>query len=181
MTADTSPEQYVHAARKRYDVKDYAAAAGQFRLAADAYRAAGNLLSAVEMDNNRSVSLAMAGEYQGAWEAARETDQIFLQTGDIRRAGLACGNQAAALEGLGKRKEAAELYLRSAELLKQAGDAPARAAVLKTLTALQARQGDSLQALASAQAALNTGVKLSTREKFLKKLIDIPFQLLGRH
>jgi tetratricopeptide (TPR) repeat protein len=170
----------IETAKNHYERKDYAAAAGQYRLAADVYRSAGDVLTAAEMDNNCSVAMAMAGDHASAWEAARGTDQVFLTAGDWRRAGLACGNQAAALEGLGKTKEALEQYQRSADLLKKTGDSTSRAAVLKSLAALQARHGDSLQALAAAQAALNVEPHLSTKEKLLKKLIDIPIRMITR-
>lgn len=167
-------------ARKLYEHKDYQAAASKYEQAAALLRASGDLAGAAEMDNNRSVALAMAKDFRAAWEAAKGSETIFLEGGDSRRAGLACGNQAAALEGMGETRQALELYTKSADLLKTAGDSEARAFVLKALTALQARSGDPLSALASAQAAVNTGVKLSLREKMLKKLIDVPFRMLGK-
>ena len=180
MPAEEEARRLAETAQKYYQKKDYPAAANQYRLAADVLHANGDDIGAAEMENNRAVALTLAGEYQTALEATRGTEKVFLAAGDERRAGLAFGNQAAALEGLGKKREALELYERSADLLKRSGDSASRTAVLKSMTALQARSGDSFQALASAQAALNTGAALSTREKLLKKLIDIPIKMLNR-
>jgi tetratricopeptide (TPR) repeat protein len=180
MNAADNARRLADAAKKLYDKKDYSAAADQFRQAADIFRTSGSLSDAAEMDNNRAVALTMGKEYQSAYEAALGTEQVFLAAGEKGKAGLAFGNQAAALEGLGKTREALDLYQRSVELLKTAGDTASLSAVWKSMTALQARTGDSFQALASAQAALNTGAPLSIREKFLKKLVDIPFRMIAR-
>lgn len=170
----------IESARNEYQHKHYNAAAESYRQAAALFKSLERPLDEAEMANNCSVALAMAGDFRAAWEAARGTEVAFLQSGDSRRAGLACGNQAAALEGMGDTKGAEHLYQRSAELLKAAGDADARAAVLKSLAALQAKTGSPLNALASAQAAVNTGAALTWREKALKKLIDVPFQMLQK-
>ena len=79
-------------------------------------------------------------------------------------------------ELLSRTKEAIELYQQSSDLLKSIDDKELRVYVLKCLSALQVRTGDQLQAMASMEAALQIQKKLTPKEKFLKKLLGIPFK-----
>ncbi len=151
----------------------YAQAAGQ-------YSAAGDVLKAAEMSNNRSVALLQAGDGKGALEASQGTEQVFAQAGDLRRQALALGNQAAALEALNQPEDALARYRQCADLLKQCGDEESRVPVLKSISALQLRTGHQLEALASMDAALNHQKKLGPQERFLKKLLDIPMKMMRR-
>ena len=158
--------------------------AGKFAQAAELYSQAlglcppGDRLRAAELSNNRSVALLQAGDASGALRAAEGTDVVFAQFGDTRRQALALGNQAAALDALGETGKALDLYTRCSDLLKQAGDNESRAAVLKSISALQVRTGRHLEALASMDAALNNQPRRTVKERFLKKLLDIPFKML---
>ncbi|HPH98343.1 MAG TPA: tetratricopeptide repeat protein [Anaerolineaceae bacterium] len=158
----------------------YTEAAAAFRAAGEAARAAGDALKAAEMDNNLAVVLLQSGDPAGALKTAEGTDALFADAADPQRQAIALGNQAAALEALGRRPEALEKYKTCSALLKQVNDPQRRVSVLKSISALQMRSGQFLEALVSMQAALDQSPQLSLRERMLKGLIDIPFRILNR-
>lgn len=167
-------------AEKSFQSGKFAEAADLFQQAYQLCTQSGDALKAAEMANNRSVALLQAGNAAAALEAAQGTETVFAQAGDIKRQGLALGNQAAALEGLNRLEEALARYIQCNTLLKQAGDEENRAAVLKSISALQIRTGHQFEALASMDAALENQKKLSLKERFLKKLLDIPMNMLRK-
>ena len=178
--APSSTQTLVSQAEKAYQKENYAEAASLFQQASGQFAAEGHALKAAEQANNQSVALLRAGDAQSALQAAQGTETIFAQAGDRRRQALAYGNQAAALEALGRFAEAMERYRQSAELLKETGDVENRAMVLKSISALQIRTGHQLEALASMESALNQKPRLSLQERFLKKLLAVPFRMLRR-
>lgn len=167
-------------AEKAFRAGRFAEAAEFYRQAAERSNMEGDSLRAAELSNNRSVALLQGGDAEDALQAAWGTEQVFAQAGDLRRQGLALGNQAAALEALGKHAEALRCYNLSADLLKQCGDNASRAVVLKSISAMQVRSGHHLEALASMDAALKNQPKPTIKERLLKKLLDIPFKMMGR-
>ena len=161
-----------------YDNEDYEKAAELFRQAAEAAFLAEDAVTSAEMQNNRSVSLLKANKAAQALEAATGTDKVFELAGDVHRQAMAYGNQAAALEALKRYDEAMELYQKSSELLKETGDSELRSYVLKSISALQMRQGKRIEAVTSMDAALDSQKKLSLRERMLKGLLDTANKLL---
>ena len=93
---------------------------------------------------------------------------------------MALGNQAAALESLGQKKKAKELYIEAAELLKSSGDKELRTFVLKRISAIQVQEGKQFEALGSMFAALENSENLTLREKTLKKLSSLVMRLMQR-
>lgn len=149
----------------------YDVAAHSFAAAAEGYAAAGKSIDSAEMKNNQSVALLKTGNAQGAFDAAAGTESIFQAAGDIRRQGFAVGNEASALEALGRVDEAAQKYQRSADLLERAGEDQLRAAVLASLSALQLKQGRHTEAVIAMQSGM-TGVKKPTlKQRIAKTLI----------
>jgi hypothetical protein len=73
------------------------------------------------MMNNLSVALLKLGRGQAALDAALGTEQVFAGAHDLRREGMAYGNQAAALEALKRWDDALAAYDRSAQLFGEAG------------------------------------------------------------
>lgn len=176
----TAAQDFSRQGEKAYRAGKFVEAAALFQQAADGYHEVGDALRAAEQMNNRSVALLQGGDAQGALLAAQNTDQVFARAGEIQRQALAIGNQAAAEEALGHLDEALALYRQCSDLLKQTGDKETRATVLKSLSALQVRTGHQLEALASMDAALENQPRLSLRERFLKKLLGVPFKMLRR-
>ena len=166
-----------HAAYKR---GDFSAAARAFEAAAQSYLVAGDTLNAAELANNASVAYLQAGENEAALQAAEGTADIFAAAGDTRRQGMALGNLGSALDALDRRDEAAEAYQQSADLLKQCGEDQLRATVMQSLSTLQMRQGKQLQALSTMQSGLEDVRKPSPKQRFLKRLLDVPSRLLNK-
>lgn len=175
-----SSQDLARQAEQAYKGGKYNDAASLYQKAAHQALAEGDRLKMAELGNNCSVALLQAGNAHAALEAADGTDQVFAKAGDMHRQGLALGNQAAALEALNRLDEALARYRQCSDLLKQSGDEENRAAVLKSISALQIRTGHQLEALASMDAALERQKKLSLQERFLKKLLDIPMRMLRR-
>ena len=132
------------------------------------------------MANNISVAHLQAGDAKLALEAVEGTPAIFAQEGDFRRQGMALGNMGSALESLDRLDEAADIYQQSADVLEQAGADELRAHVMQSLSSLQLRTGRRLQALATMQSGLEGVEKPSPRQRLLKRLLQIPLDLIHK-
>jgi tetratricopeptide (TPR) repeat protein len=170
----------IEQARTAYQDEDFSIAAGLFKSAQELFEASGDRLNAAEMANNRSVALLKAGDAAGALQAVQDSDGIFAQAGDVKRQAMALANTAAALEGLKKWSDALDLYEQSSELLKGAGEKELRAYVLKSISAIQLRQGNRLEAIATMDASLDNKPNPGAQDRFVKRLIQWVYKLLGR-
>jgi len=157
--------------KQAYEKGDFIKAAELGALLDEAYQSCDNALMAAEARNNRSVALLKAGLPQAALEAAGGTDEIFAADDDPRRQAMALGNQAAALDALGKLKQAEALYRQSADLLQKIGERELYAIVMKSLSTIYMRQGKQLDTVAALQASLEDGRQLSGKERIIKKLL----------
>ncbi len=169
-----SPSELAEEGKLAYQRGDFLAAARAFQAAAAGYQAAGDPLSSAEMLNNSSVAYLRAGDGAAALQAVEGTPEIFAAGDDPRRQGIALGNLGAALEALHRSAEAVEKYQQSAHLLRLVGESEMYAQVMKSLSLLQLRMGDSLEAAASMQSAL-TGVETPAKKKgWLSRLLAFP-------
>lgn len=168
-------------AQKAYANKQYRQAAELFETLTGQYADQGDILNAAEMRNNSSVAWLQAGEAQKSLDAALETDQIFSEAGDSKRGAMALGNQAAAYEALGNIPQAILKYQTAADIFHAIHEEDLRVYVLQNLSALQLKTGDHLQSLASMHNALENKKKLGLKEKFLKKLLRVPFQMIDKN
>jgi tetratricopeptide (TPR) repeat protein len=180
MSETLTPRQLDQEGQTAFRGGRYLEAAATFERAAVGFTTAGDVLAAAESANNRSVALLKFGDAAGALQAALGTESIFAAGHDLRRQGMACANQAAALEGLGRLEEALDRYGLASDLLKQAGEKESRAMVLECITSLQLRTGKQLQALASMEAALDHKPHLSLKDRLLRKLLQTPLGMLRR-
>jgi tetratricopeptide (TPR) repeat protein len=173
MNETQAPNLLAEDGKRLYANGEYLQAAETFESAARAYAAQEDALTAAEMKNNQCVALLKGKQAQAALDAVLDTDAVFAGAGDLRRQGMALANQAAALEALKRREEAAALYERAAGLLEQAGEDQLRADVLRSLSALKARKGQGLDALIAMQDGLG-GVKAPTlKQRILKQLLRL--------
>jgi tetratricopeptide (TPR) repeat protein len=172
--------QMIEKAKAAYEAEDFEEAARWYDRAGSEYTLQEDHLNAAEMANNRSVCLLRSGNSQAALSASRGTEKVFAGAGDLRRQAMALGNQAAALEAMHRIDEAISLYQQSNDFLKQINDQDLRTFVLQSLSGLQLKRHQYLQALATMQAALEIKQKLTLRDRILKKLLQIVFSLLGR-
>src|SRR5512140_1090694 len=175
-----SPTSLAAKGHAAFKSEDFEQAASLFESAAAEYQRRGDTLNAAEMANNRSVALLKAGDPQGAFDAAAGTPEIFAGAGDVKRQAMALANQASALEGLKKYKDALALYEQSNELLKQIGDKELRSYVLQCISAIQLRTGSQFEAMASAEAAIDNKPNPGIKDRFLRRLIKQVFGLLRR-
>lgn len=132
---------FVESGKAAFSNGNFPLAVQAFRQAAEWYTNHGLPLDAAEAKNNLSVALLKNGQADDALQAALGTDMVFAQAGDLRRQGMALGNQAAALEALGKLDEAVELYERSAQVFADAGEGDLQSLVLKSVASIQLRRG----------------------------------------
>src|SRR5512143_3001044 len=86
--------------KQAFEAGQYEPAAQKFQEAADGYASLNDKVNAAEMKNNLSVTLLKMGRGQAALDAVLGTEQVFARANDVRREGMAFGNQAAALEAL---------------------------------------------------------------------------------
>ena len=175
-----TPEQLSKEAERAYKSKDYLSAAQSYSAAADGYKISGEVVPAAEMRNNASVAYLQGNQPQDALEAALGTDQVFEDAAEIRKQAMALGNQAAAYEALNQLESAARAYQDSSDLLKQIGDHELRPAVMQSLSAVQLRQGQQMDALVTMQAGLEEIEKPSLKQKLVKKLLQSPFSYFNR-
>lgn len=173
-------EQLKKEAERAYQSQDYLAAAQSFRAAADGYEHIDDEIQAAEMLNNASVAYLQGNQPQQALDAAADTDQVFAAAGDLRRQAIALGNQAAAYEALDQLEAAALAYQESADLLKEIGDHELRPTVMQSLSAVQLRLGQQMEALVSMQAGLEEIEKPNLKQKLVKKILRSPFSYFNR-
>jgi len=135
------PAQFAEQGKQAFKNKKFDEAAEFFSQAAEGYILGSEGLMSAEMRNNRSVALLQAGKPQESLNVALDTDLIFAGAKDIKRQGMALGNQAAALEALNRYDEAIEKYDLAAQLFDQAGEGDLRALVMKSSAAIKLRKG----------------------------------------
>ena len=174
------PEKIAQKAKSAYSQKKFTEAAQLFEEAAVLYKELGDYLNEAEMLNNCSVALLLGGDAHAALQAAQGTAQVFAEASDFKRQAMALGNQAAALDALGKHEEALEIYQQASDLLKGRGEDDLRSYILQQISTLQIRTGNQLQSLASMQAALDSRKKLTLKERFLKKLLKTPMDMMNK-
>lgn len=168
---ETSPAKLDQLGKKAYAAGNYAEAAQSFEQAAHACQAAGATLDAAEMNNNASVAWLQANNPQKALDILSGTAAHFETAGDLKRLGLALGNEGAALDALKRYAEAAAKYTQSAEALEAAGEDQMRAEVLKALSALHLKTGKQFDAVISMQDGL-AGIKKPTlKQKIIRQLL----------
>ena len=168
-------QQLVDQAKAAYEKGGYPQAADLYLQASEAFLLQGDNLMAAEMANNRSVTLLMGGNAQGAYDACLGTDTIFANAGDKKRQAIALGNLASATQKMGKTKEALALFQQSSELLKECGEQDYRVYILKNISTLQFRLGQRLEAITSMRVALELEKNPSPRERVLKQLFGLVF------
>lgn len=167
----TDPAQFDAKGKQAFEEKKFDDAAEYFRQAAEGYALSRSGLLAAEMRNNMSVALLQAGKPQEALEAALETDVIFADAKDLKRQGMALGNQAAALEGLNRYNEAIEKYERSADLFAQANEGDLRSMVMKSAAALKLKTGKITDSAFKMMGAVDVKDNPTFFERIMKFLL----------
>ena len=157
--------------KQEFEAGQYEPAVGKFEAAASGYASLNDKLNAAEMKNNVSVALLKLGKGQAALDATLGTDQVFASASDLKRQGMALGNQAAALEALKRWDEALAAYDRSAEVFAAAGEGDLRSLVLKSAAAVKFRRGKVSESAFKMIGSLEAKDKPSIFERVLKSLL----------
>jgi len=162
------PAQLADQGKKAFANRNFDEAAELFQQAADGFTAGRAGFMAAEMMNNKSVALLQAGKPQDALLAAQDTDKLFAGANDIKRQGMALGNQAAALEGLKRYDDAIAAYERSAELFAQAGEGDLRSMVMKSAAGIKLKTGKISESAFKMMGSLDVKESPSIFERILK-------------
>jgi tetratricopeptide (TPR) repeat protein len=162
------PDQLAEQGKQAFRKKNFEAAADLFKQAAEAYALDRAGLMVAEMRNNLSVALLQAGKPQESLDAALDTDQVFAEIKDVKRQGMALGNQAAALEALNRYDEAIEKYDLAAQLFAQAGEGDLRSLVMKSSAAIKLKTGRVTDSAFKMMGSLEAKDNPSFFERILK-------------
>jgi tetratricopeptide (TPR) repeat protein len=117
-------------------------------------------------------------DWEAALTAVEGTPAVFHALGNRMREAQALANLAAAHDGAEHVEQAVALYEQAIDLFGELDEKENRAACFKKLSALQIKQGQQLQALASMQSGLSLSSELSPREKTLKGLLDKTMKMI---
>lgn len=161
---------------KAFNDQKYQEAINYFSQASTGFESSGDMLSVAEIANDLCLCYLKTGDSQKASEVVLGTEEVFEKAGDKRRQAIALANQGAAMESLHKFDPAVEKYEASSRLFKEIGNLEERALVLKSLSELHLKMGHQLDAMVTMQIALDNQKKPSLIERFLKKLLKIPFR-----
>jgi tetratricopeptide (TPR) repeat protein len=164
----SNPDQLAEQGKQAFRNRNFAEAVKFFEQAASEYDSANAGVMAAEMRNNISVALLQEGKAKESLVAALDTDQVFASAGDIKRQGMALGNQAAALEALNRYEEAVEKYDLAAQLFGQVGEGDLRAMVMKSSAAIKLKTGKVTASAFKMMGSLDAKEHPSLFERILK-------------
>lgn len=162
------PDQLAEQGKQAFKNKKFDEAAELFSQAAEKYTLSQDSLMSAEMQNNVSVVLLQAGKAKESLAAALGTDQVFAGAKDIKRQGMALGNQAAALEALNRYDEATGKYDLAAQLFDQAGEGDLRAMVMKSSAGIKLKRGKVTDSAFKMMGSLDAKDNPSFFERILK-------------
>ena len=162
------PTELTEQGKEAFKNKKFEEAADLFSQAAEGFTLGREELLAAEMKNNMSVALLQAGKPREALNAALGTDIFFESAKDVKRQGMAFGNQAAALEALNRYDEAIVAYERSAELFAQAGEGDLQAMVKKSAAGIKLKTGKITESAYKMMGSLDVKENPSFFERILK-------------
>jgi tetratricopeptide (TPR) repeat protein len=171
MSEITDPQALNEQGKQAFQAGQLEQAVDSFRAAALAYVSSHDELNAAESRNNLSVALLQLGKSQESLEAALGTDELFAKAGDLKRQGMALGNQAAALESLKRFDEALAAYEHSAVVFEQAGEGDLRAMVLKSAAGVKLRSGKVKESVFKMVGSLEAKQNPSIFERILRTLV----------
>jgi len=157
--------------KEAFDRGDYLSAAHRFAEAAQRYSDRSDALMAAEMKSNQSVAFLRAKQANQALEVISGVSKIFKVSGDVRREGIALGNQAAALAALKRKQEAISCYKQAAGLLEKAGEDGLRWKTMQQVTLLHASSFKFIDAVLSMQSGLMGIKNPNWKQRVMKALL----------
>lgn len=176
----STPESLAQRALQDFRQGRFSDAVRGFGAARQLFGQAGDKAAAAEAANNLCVALLQARQPAEALRAVEGTPEVFDGLGDPKRAAQAVGNLASALDAVGDLAAAERTYQQALQRFSDLNDREAQATILSSLSQLQLRRGRPLEALATMQAGLAQKPRRSWRERWLRRLLDLPSRFLGR-
>jgi tetratricopeptide (TPR) repeat protein len=171
MSTNIDPKTLNEQGKEAFQSGQLDTAVDSFRAAAEAYASAHDNLNAAESKNNLSVALLQLGKSQESLNAALGTDELFEKAGDLKRQGMAIGNQAAALEALKRFDEALAAYEHSASVFAEAGEGDLRAMVLKSAAGIKLKKGKVSESMFKMIGSLEAKQNPSIFDRILRALL----------
>lgn len=179
MMDPVSPKELSNAGQTAYQRGDFEEAARAFAAAVEGFLAGGAELEAAEQANNLCVTFLQLGRAGDALESVQGTPELFAAAGDQRKLAFAYGNLGSTYEALERYDEALEAYQLSADLLKGLREDKLRLEVMQSISAVQLKSGRQLEALVTMKHGIEDLEQPSLQQKFLKRLLNVPFKYLG--
>ena len=157
--------------KQAFEAGEYESAAALFENAAQGYTSLNDPVNAAELNNNKSVALLKMGKAQEALEAVLGTQEVFARVKDLKREGMAVGNQAAALEALKRYDEAFTAYEQSAGIFAEAGEGDLRSMVLKAAAGVKLKGGKVTESAYKMIGSLDAKDNPSLFDRILRYLL----------
>ena len=171
MATESELQKLTQDGKLAFEAGNYESAAEMFETSAQGYASLNDQVNAAELKNNKSVALLKMGKAQDSLNAALGTPEIFAHAGDLKRQGMAVGNQAAALEALKRYDEALAAYEKSAGLFAEAGEGDLRSMVLKAAAGIKLKRGKVTDSAIKMIGSLEAKEKPSLFDRILKFLL----------
>jgi hypothetical protein len=132
------------------------------------------------MRNNQCVSLLLARKPRLAIEAVQGTNALFLDAGQMTKAGMALANEATALKDLGDKESALERFTQAAEVFRSADEEDLYLQTMQSVSGLKLKSRNLVGAVFAMQKGIDGIEKPTWRQKLLKNLLKIPDNLLNK-
>jgi tetratricopeptide (TPR) repeat protein len=166
--------------KAEFQKKQYASAAAHFQQCLELLQAEGLPPEIAEVRNNLSVALLNSGDLSSALDAVLGTEEIFAQAGDQQKQGMALANTGSVYAAMNKYDLALEKYQLAVEIFKACGEKQMRAITLRSISDLQLKTGQQLNAVATLQSAYAEKSGASFKDRFFASALGkVVNQLLG--
>lgn len=175
-SASTLKEQGI----KMFRFGEYEEAAEHFREARALYERTGDKRGQAEMLNNLGAVYTQEDRWDEASEAFSKAGQIFETLDDQSGRAQTLGNLGAMYRHRGENETAVETLKQAVDLFHQAAEADKEAATLRLISRIRLGQARWLEALHFYDLSLACVQPPGLKERVLRTLLRIPFNLLSR-
>ncbi|HEM60727.1 MAG TPA: tetratricopeptide repeat protein [Chloroflexi bacterium] len=165
---------------KMFRFGEYEEATQHFQEALALYERSGDQRGQAEMLNNLGAVLTQQERWTQAAEALSKAGQIFESLGDESGQGQTLGNLGAMYHHQGESEKAVETLKQAIDLFRRADSADKEAATLRLVSRIRLGQARWLEALHFYDLSLACVQPPGLKERILRALLKIPFNLLSR-
>ncbi len=157
---------------KLYRSGEYEQAAAKFLEAQQAYASVSDRANEAECANNRGVCWRQAARWEEGTAAFTEARSIFKAINDLKGEGQVVGNMGMLADSQGNKDQAADYYLESIDLLKQAGAKDLAQSVYQALSSLRLKRGDVMGSIGAFDAGLEQLDKPNMVQRFVRRMLS---------